>query len=58
MTQEVEELKIKLAEEKQTFDDEINAKIAALKAESDLHRSQRNRLRGSRPGSASSQDKI
>ena len=58
MTQEVEELKIKLAEEKQTFDDEISAKIDALKAELDLHRSQRSRLRVSGPGSASSQDKI
>ena len=49
MRQEVEELKSKLAEEKKAFDEEIDSKIATLKAEADVHREQRNRLRQTRP---------
>ena len=49
MRQEVEDLKAKLAEEKRVFDDEIENKLSSLKAEADVHKEQRNRLRQTRP---------
>ncbi|XP_019850541.1 PREDICTED: biogenesis of lysosome-related organelles complex 1 subunit 5-like isoform X2 [Amphimedon queenslandica] len=49
MKQEVEELKSKLAEEKRVFDEEMDNKMSTLKAEADVHREQRNRLRQTRP---------
>lgn len=45
MSQEVDKLKAKLAEEKRLFDEEIDQKVAALKAEAEVHREQRSRLR-------------